>query len=79
MTATTTETQKNLLGRTNAGYEIIAVRPASLHPGDWYLFVVLGQMDDQYVTWTYNSQADGFATGHYLKTAQEAMNDFCTR
>jgi hypothetical protein len=36
------------------------------HPGDWFLFLVLAEVEDGYVIWTYNAQLDSLENGHYF-------------
>jgi hypothetical protein len=55
----------DLIGRVNAGYTIIAAVQFP-HPGDSHLYVVMGQQDNAFVVWTFNTQDGGFYHGHYF-------------
>ena len=55
---------------------IIAMKPLSNHPEDYYLSVVIVELDTQYAVWTENSQdtarvgCPAYNSGHYFpKTA----------
>jgi hypothetical protein len=61
--------------------EVMAIRPASDHPADYYLWIVLRNIGGHhpFVTHLYNSQEGGYSSGHYFAGYTEALNDFCTR
>lgn len=70
------------------GYEVIAERAWSLHPGDSYLTIVLarspegrGSWGREFVTWGFNRQTGGYFEGHYFPetSAQGAAKDFESR
>lgn len=71
------------------GFDVIAERPYSAHPGDHYLSVVLARSPlmtgerghREWVTWTYNAQSNNYSSGHYFPHAKaaEAFDDFLTR
>jgi len=70
------------------GYEVVAERMWSLHPGDHYLTIVLARSPkdqraygDEFVTWGFNKQDGGFFEGHYWPSfnAADAVKDFETR
>ena len=54
---------KKLIGRKNAGYEIVAAvqKPISKH-----LYTVLGYKSKEFVVWTYDERNDSFAAGNYF-------------
>jgi hypothetical protein len=43
-----------------------------LHPDDWFLFLVLFQVEDGYVVWTYNAQLDSLENGHYFTSPDKS-------
>ncbi len=58
-------------------FELLGFRPMTPHPGDAFLFVVIGRRcDETFAMWTHNAVAGGFANGHYdldLRRALELM------
>ena len=59
---------------------IIARRPYSAHPDDYYLEIVLRRFHGQYVTHSYNTEDDGYSLGHYHgQDFAAALEDFKTR
>ena len=63
-------------------YTIIGQKPYSTHPGDAYLWVVVGVLekgDCKGATWLYNSSTEVFCEGRYFDTAAEALEDFDKR
>lgn len=65
-------------------HNILAVRPLTLHPEDYYLWVVLRKSYRsnamRYYTHIYNSHSSGFVSGHYFEEdAEKAFNDFLVR
>ena len=61
--------------------KVLMRAPYSGHPDDWFLNIVLCELDDgeQYVTWDENVLTGGFAHGHYFQTLEEAIEDFPKR
>lgn len=69
----------NVIGETNAGYEIIAQRPRSEHPDDTHLLVVMGKRGKDYVVWTYNHKVGGYSSGSYCPALGPALRAFNER
>jgi hypothetical protein len=64
--------------------EIIQERPVSMNPADNYLTYVMAYIprQDEYVTWLYNNEAQGYNNGHYFSgpnAKKEAFNDYLKR
>lgn len=60
--------------------EPIARKLYSSHPDDSYLTVVLHtNQKGEFVTHLHNATTDGFSSGHYFQTLEEAMKDFDQR
>jgi len=78
---------KKIDRRLGLGQELLAIAPASSHPGDYYLWVVLVESDRRadsgpekvYSTHGYNEQDNGLYEGHYDLTGPEALADFKRR
>jgi len=49
------------------------------HEGDDFLSVVLVQREHDFVIWTHNQSAGGFAGGQYIKDADDAWKAFNER
>lgn len=70
-------------------YNLLAVRPATTHPDDQYLWVVLRNMANEgqpprYATHVFNDTLDGgkggFVSGNYFhEDLDRAFRDFCQR
>jgi hypothetical protein len=72
---------QNVIGQTNAGFEIVAQRAISTHPEDFHLSRVLGHDGEsgKWVVWTYNAESNGYAGGYYYhgeNAEQEAREKF---
>lgn len=65
--------KRNILGR----------KPYSSHPDDDYLQVVLAKVEtphrQEFVTWVFNTQNNGYGHGHYFENLKEALADFNSR
>lgn len=60
--------------------ELIATRPATAHPEDYFLKIVLRRFMGQYVTHIYNTQDGGHSLGHYHgQDLAAALTDFNAR
>jgi hypothetical protein len=64
-----------------AGYKLVAVKPYSDHPDDNFLWIVLAQGPEEYVTWLFNVQQNGCGNGRYFGEDEYtvALDDFNTR
>lgn len=49
------------------------------HEDDSFLFLTLCKFGEEYVTWEYNEETDGFHHGKYWKTLERAEEDFNER
>lgn len=49
------------------------------HKADNKLFLVLCEFGDEFVTWEYNSEFNGYGHGHYFVTLEKAKEDFDER
>lgn len=60
--------------------ELIATRPATAHPDDHFLKIVLRRFMGQYVTHIFNTQDGGHSLGHYHEQdLAAALADFNAR
>lgn len=64
-----------------AGWTLVASKPYSQNPLDWYLSVVLCKSEhrDEWVTWLGNAQTGGCANGHYFRADVDALTDYVRR
>jgi len=65
------------------GFDILASKPVSNHPEDWYLRIVLCRIPKgEYVTYNYNSTLGdngSYNLGHYYTDFDTAFADFDKR
>lgn len=60
--------------------EVLAVKPQTNHPHDWFLVLVLWRNEKgQFVTHSFNAEIAGLNHGHYHATLDDALNDFAER
>ena len=57
---------QGLMGRTNVGFEVTNVIPDPHGPHLAYV-LALDSRRGKFVTWVYNADSDGFASGHYFE------------
>ena len=56
------------------GWELLRERRYSTNPGDGHLRVLLcrdKEDHNRYVTWVYNTEAQGCGSGHYIETCPD--------
>lgn len=63
------------------GWELLAARPISYNPGDWYLHIVLAARPNrtEYVTWIFNASLGGLHGGRYTISLEQAERDYAYR
>ena len=62
--------------------EVLAIKPHTMHPDDYYLVYVLVDRKvngSRYATWSYNSTTNDFNNGHYFENSKDALKDFHKR
>ena len=77
------QTIQNAIGLAKENkMEVLAIKPHSMHPDDYYLSYILVDRtteESRYVTWSYNSTTDNFDLGHYFENTKDALKDFHKR
>ena len=63
------------------GFHLIAERPLTTHPADWYLRVVLARKETsgqptEYAVWLFNGTRDTLNEGYYTKDRAAAFDKF---
>ena len=65
------------------GYDLLAIKPISAHPDDFYLTAVLVDRHEEYnpyVGWLCNTSGNpGFYYGHYFESLKDAIKHFNER
>jgi hypothetical protein len=72
--------QKTIQLINDKGYDLIAVKPLTAHPDDFYLNIILVDRKTEiepYVCWLHNTyDKDGLHEGHYYNNLTSALARF---